>query len=87
MEGHNDHGGGGSSSSSSSSKSLERVLSRKKAMQAGSSAPCKIWVPGFLCGVCVMYLLGVALPPLQEVVYPPLRRAILWNFTSPQHGG
>ncbi|CAL5020153.1 unnamed protein product [Urochloa decumbens] len=79
MEGSNGH---------SSSKSLERVLSRK-AMQAGSSAPCKIWVTGFLCGVCIMYLFGVALPPLRvpqnRSVYTPLRRAILWNFTLTEH--
>ncbi|WVZ73184.1 hypothetical protein U9M48_021526 [Paspalum notatum var. saurae] len=69
---------------SSSSKSLERVIYRK-AMQVGSSAPCKIWVMGFFCGVCIMYLFGVALPtlPIQQShsVYPPVRRAVLWNFT------
>lgn len=79
MEGNNGH---------SSSKSIEKVLSRK-VMQAGSSAPCKMWATGFLCGVCVVYLLGVALPPLRVLqsrsVYPP-RRAILWNFTSTKHG-
>jgi len=60
-------------------------------MQAGSSAPCKIWATGFLCGVCIMYLFGVAVPPLRvphsRSVYPPLRRAILWNFTLTEHDG
>ncbi|KAL6633330.1 hypothetical protein ACP70R_026001 [Stipagrostis hirtigluma subsp. patula] len=74
----------GNGHSSSSSKSLERVISRK-AMQVGSSAPCKTWVAGFFCGVCIMYLSGVALPslriPQSLPVYPPLWRAILWNST------
>ncbi|GJM87306.1 hypothetical protein PR202_ga03246 [Eleusine coracana subsp. coracana] len=74
MEGHG-HGNG---------KSLERVISRK-ALQAGSSAPCKSWVTGFFCGVCIMYLFGVALPPLRVLQSrsdnPPLRRAILWSST------
>jgi len=66
-----------------SSRSLERAISRK-AMQAGSSAPCKTWLIGFFCGVCITCLFGVvALPPLRVIqiqsqsVYPPLRRAIL----------
>ncbi|XP_062220679.1 uncharacterized protein LOC133920060 isoform X2 [Phragmites australis] len=74
----------------SSSKSLQRVISRK-AMQIGSSAPCKIWVTGFFCGVCIMYLFGVVLPPLRipqnRSAYPPLRRAILWNPTSTDTDG
>nr|CAB3448292.1 unnamed protein product [Digitaria exilis] len=72
----------------SSSKSIEKVLSRK-VMQAGSSAPCKIWVTGFLCGICVVYLFSVALPPLRvlqsQSVYPLPRRAIQWNFTLTGH--
>ncbi|KAL6911322.1 hypothetical protein ACP4OV_000127 [Aristida adscensionis] len=75
---------GGNGHNSSSSKSLERAISRK-AMQAGSSAPCKTWVTGFLCGVCIVYLLGVALPPLRIAqnlpVHQPPWRAILWNST------
>ncbi|EES07728.2 hypothetical protein BDA96_04G363800 [Sorghum bicolor] len=82
MEGCNGH-------NSSGSRSLERAISRK-AMQAGSSAPCKTWLIGFFCGVCITCLFGVvALPPLRVIqsqsVYPlPLRRAILSNFTFTQ---
>ncbi|TVU27765.1 hypothetical protein EJB05_19266, partial [Eragrostis curvula] len=69
----------------SSGKSLERAISRK-ALQAGSSAPCKSWVTGFFCGVCIMYLFGVALPPFRVLQSRssgdlPLRRAILWSST------
>jgi len=85
MEGCNGH-------NSSGSRSLERAISRK-AMQAGSSAPCKTWLIGFFCGVCITCLFGVvALPPLRVIqsqsVYPlPLRRAILSNFTFTQPAG
>lgn len=41
-------------------KSLERVLSQK-ALQIGSSFPCKICVMGFLCGVCLTSLFLAAL--------------------------
>ncbi|KAK3155519.1 hypothetical protein QOZ80_2BG0204250 [Eleusine coracana subsp. coracana] len=68
----------------SNGKILERVISRK-ALQVGSSAPCKSWVTGFFCGVCIMYLFDVALPPLRVLQSrsdnPPLRRAILWSST------
>lgn len=69
---------------SNSNKSLQRLISRR-ALQIGSSTPCKTWVLGFFCSVCIVYLLAVALPPIQipliRSVYPPLRRAILWNST------
>jgi hypothetical protein len=74
----------------SSGKNLERLISRR-ALQAGGSAPCKTWVLGFLCGVCTVYLLGAALPPVIQIpliqpVYPPLRRSILRNSSLPRHG-
>uniref|UniRef100_A0A0E0GEM6 Fucosyltransferase n=1 Tax=Oryza nivara TaxID=4536 RepID=A0A0E0GEM6_ORYNI len=75
---------------SNSSKSLERFISRR-ALQMGSSAPCKTWALGFFCGVCIVYLFGVALPPIQILmirsVHPPVRRAILLNSTSTEPGG
>lgn len=74
---------------SNSSKSLERFISRR-ALQMGSSAPCKTWALGFFCGVCIVYLFGVALPPIQILmirsVHPPVRRAILLNSTSTEPG-
>ncbi|KAB8089437.1 hypothetical protein EE612_014376 [Oryza sativa] len=75
---------------SNSSKSLERFISWR-ALQMGSSAPCKTWALGFFCGVCIVYLFGVALPPIQILmirsVHPPVRRAILLNSTSTEPGG
>lgn len=41
-------------------KSLERVVSQK-ALQIGTSFPCKICVMGFLCGVCLASLFLAAL--------------------------
>ncbi|XP_015689634.1 uncharacterized protein LOC102711229 isoform X3 [Oryza brachyantha] len=74
----------------SSNKSFERLISRR-ALQMGSSAPCKIWALGFFCGVCIVYLFGVALPPIQILMirsaHPPLQRAILWNSTSTEPDG
>ncbi|RRT35751.1 hypothetical protein B296_00054990 [Ensete ventricosum] len=45
-------------------KGLERALSQK-AMQMGNSTPCKTWVLGFFCGVCITYLFLVAVAPLR----------------------
>ncbi|PNT69415.1 uncharacterized protein LOC100839419 isoform X3 [Brachypodium distachyon] len=58
-------------SSNSNGKSLERVVSRR-ALQA---APCnKAWALGFLSGVCAVYLLGAALPPVIQI---PLTRHVV----------
>lgn len=46
-------------------KGLERALSQK-ALQMGNSTPCKIWVLGFFCGVCITYLFLVAVAPLRS---------------------
>ena len=45
-------------------KSLERIISQR-AMQMSNSFPCKIWALGFICGVCITYLLLVASTPFR----------------------
>ncbi|TVU11619.1 hypothetical protein EJB05_45214, partial [Eragrostis curvula] len=72
----------------SSSDNFGRIVS--KAAQIGGSAHCKSWTTGFLCGVCIMYLSGVALPQFRGTqsrsVYPPLWRTSFWNTSSADHG-
>ncbi|TVU00221.1 hypothetical protein EJB05_54329, partial [Eragrostis curvula] len=73
---------------SSSSDNFGRIVS--KAAQIGGSAHCKSWTTGLLCGVCIMYLSGVALPQFRGTqsrsVYPPLWRTSFWNTSSADHG-
>lgn len=45
-------------------KSFERAISQK-ALQMSSSTPCKVWVLGFFCGVCITYLFLVSLTPFR----------------------
>ncbi|CAL9752848.1 unnamed protein product [Musa acuminata subsp. burmannicoides] len=63
-------------------KGLERALSQK-ALQMGNSTPCKIWVLGFFCGVCITYLFLVAVAPLRStevgLVYSRTAGAVLQN--------
>ncbi|OAY76947.1 hypothetical protein ACMD2_07459 [Ananas comosus] len=49
---------------SANQKSLERAISQK-ALQMSSSTPCKIWVLGFFCGVCITYFFLVVLSPFR----------------------
>ncbi|KAJ1692411.1 hypothetical protein LUZ63_009109 [Rhynchospora breviuscula] len=52
-------------------KSLERIVSQK-ALQLSSSNTCKVWILGFFCGVCFIYLFVLLLSPFWQNLSLPV---------------